>query len=122
MEGKDASGPGLQQQEVKHGEEAGEGQATIICECDGNGMQVDGNVNSMSGQPVVSLPVLQDQNLENPTEIRIKVDVDDPASVEDQLAQLGHTNVTTASIITIPVVPYTVIGETDGVSGEMGNC
>lgn len=96
---------------------------------------VDGTVPvSMSVQPVVSLPVnvnvpvLQDPNLsctgDNPGEIQIKVDVEDGTvvSADDPLAQLAHhhhgshgANVTTASIITIPVVPYTVIGDADGV-------
>jgi len=99
-------------------------QGTIICDCDGGpGSLVDGT--GGGGSVSVSLPVnvpgvLQDQSMscggDNPTEIRIKVDVDDGSVTEDQLAQLAHTNVTTASIITIPVVPYTVIGDTDGVS------
>lgn len=89
---------------------------TIICECD-SGL-VDGTVvtsiSEHSGQGMQD----QHQNMScgDSTEIRIKVDVDDGSGVEDHLAQLAHTNVTTASIITIPVVPYTVIGESDGVS------
>ncbi|OXA38154.1 deformed epidermal autoregulatory factor 1 homolog isoform X2 [Folsomia candida] len=99
-----------QEEDHDHDHNSANTTTTIICECDGSGnlQQVDN-----SCQPVsVSL---QDQNLDNQqTEIRIKVDVDDTTSVEDHLAQLGHTNVTTASIITIPVVPYTVIGDADG--------
>lgn len=103
---------------------------------------VDGTVPvSIPVQPVVSLPVnvnvpvLQDPNLsctgDTPAEIQIKVDVEDGTVVaaDDPLAQLAHhhhhgphgANVTTASIITIPVVPYTVIGDADGVSGSVIN-
>jgi len=105
-------------------------QGIIICQCDGGpGSLVEetGEGGSVSVSLPVNVPgVLQDQSMscggDSPTEIRIiKVDVDvDAGSVtEDQLAQLAHTNVTTASIITIPVVPYTVIGDTDEVSAHL---
>lgn len=121
------------------------GNATLVSVVDHQGSEVDsatahslvdGTVPvSIPVQPVVSLPVnvnvpvLQDPNLsctgDSQGEIQIKVDVDDGTvvSADDPLAQLAHhhhsqhgANVTTASIITIPVVPYTVIGDADGVS------
>jgi len=118
------------------------GNATLVSVVDHQGgvsevdshTLVDAVPVSIPVQPVVSLPVnvnvpvLQDPNLsctgENPGEIQIKVDVEDGTVVtDDPLAQLAHhhhnqhgTNVTTASIITIPVVPYTVIGDGDAVS------
>lgn len=100
-----------------HHHNSGSNTTTIICECDGAG-----NLTQVGEQEEEDGGQLGDQNLEDPinTQLRIKVDVDDPSEEEglEHLAQLSHSNVnvTSANIITIPVVPYTVIGETqDGV-------